>query len=334
MGIRRGWVIGVGWLLLGGPAWAGDLLVTHQSGDSVWRLSAQHGARSGEFRTGDSPHELAVSPDRHYAVASNYGGVRSGNTLSVLDLRGGKPTRTIDLGVHSAPHGLAFLPDGRLLVTTEGSASLLMVDVEQLRVDRAIPLGDGIGHMVVLSPDGASAYVTKIARGTVSRVDLKSGVVQQERAAGKGAEGLALRPGAQELWIANRDENTITVHDPRTLVVKRRMSSRGFPLRIAFSADGKQAFVINASAGELLVLDAGTKLPLARVALGRAGLPDLDTALGRGIFPLSIALDPQRPRAYVTLSGADRIAVIDTESWKVIDYWVTGREPGDIVWIP
>ena len=334
MGKLRGWMIGACWLWLAGSATAGDLLVTHQAGDSVWRVSAQQGGRSGEFRTGDSPHELAVSPDGHFAVASNYGGVRSGNTLSVLDLRGGKPTRTIDQGVHNAPHGLAFLSDGRLLVTTEGSASLLIVDIDASHIDRVIPLGDGIGHMVVLSADGESAYVTKIARGTVSRVDLKTGVVQQERAAGKGAEGLAMRPGAQALWVANRDENTITVHDPRTLVVKRRMTSRGFPLRIAFDDEGKRAFVINATAAELLVLDAGTKLPLARVPLGRAGLPDLDTALGRGVLPLSIALDPKRPRAYITLSGADRIAVVDTESWKVIDYWVTGREPGDVVWIP
>ena len=60
-----------------------------------------------------------MAPDGRTAVVTNYGGSQSGNTLSVLDLVGGKPTRTIDLGQHSATHGIRFLPDGRrVLVTT------------------------------------------------------------------------------------------------------------------------------------------------------------------------------------------------------------------------
>ena len=31
--------------------------------------------------------------------------------------------------------------------------------------------------------------------------------------------------------------------------------------------------------------------------------------------------------AYAAISGSDRVAVIDTQSWKVIDQWATGREP-------
>lgn len=317
-----------------GTASAADLLVSNQAGDSVWRLSAQNGRQHGEFRTGDSPHEIAVSPDGKRAVVSNYGGVRSGNTLSVLDLRGGKATTSIDLGLHSAPHGLQFLSNDEVVVTTEGSGNLLVVNVDEGRVERVIPIGDGTGHMVVLSEDGRYAYVTKIAKGTISRIDLKLGTVLQERVAGKGAEGLALRPDAAELWVANRDEGTITVHDPITLVVKRRMSSRGFPLRIAFSEDGKRAFVVNSGASELLVIDTGTRLPLARVPLARAGLPILDTALGRGALPINIAVDPRQPRAYIAVSGVDRIAVVDTEKWQVVDYWVTGREPGGVVLVP
>ena len=41
-----------------------------------------------------------MAPDGRTAVVTNYGGSQSGNTLSVLDLVGGKPTRTIDLGYY------------------------------------------------------------------------------------------------------------------------------------------------------------------------------------------------------------------------------------------
>ena len=128
---------------------AAELLVGNKSADTVWRLSLRDGRRTGEYRTGEAPHEIAVAPDGRTAVVTNYGGSQSGNTLSVLDLVGGKPTRTIDLGQHSATHGIRFLPDGRrVLVTTEATASLVVVDVASGEVERTLDVGAGTGHMV------------------------------------------------------------------------------------------------------------------------------------------------------------------------------------------
>lgn len=307
---------------------AAELLVGNKSADTVWRLSLRDGRRIGEFRTGDAPHEIAVAPDGKRAVVANYGGAKSGNTLSVLDLVGGRPTRSIDLGQHSAPHGVRFLGDGRrVLVTTEASASLLVVDVEAGEVERAIDVGGGTGHMVALSPDGQVAYLTKIQAGTLSRIDLQTGMKTLERPAGRGAEGVAVRPDGAEVWVTNREDGTITVHDPRTLVVKRRMSSKGFPIRVAFSADGRQAFVTNARAATLSVFDTRTRVPVATVPLSREDMAYQSTMLGNAALPIGVAVAADRPRAYVAISGGDRIAVIDTQRWQVIDYWVTGREP-------
>ncbi|MET0580857.1 MAG: hypothetical protein ABWZ08_02665, partial [Pseudoxanthomonas sp.] len=125
--------------IVAGRARADELLVGNKSGDSVWRLSLQDGRKTGEFRTGKAPHEIAVASSGRFALVSNYGRETSGNTLSVLDLVSGKPTRSIDLGEHGAPHGLRLLPgDRRALVTTEGSASLLMVDIGRGVVERVI----------------------------------------------------------------------------------------------------------------------------------------------------------------------------------------------------
>lgn len=314
-------------------AWAVDLLVSNQSADTVWRLSTGDGSRRGEHRTGDSPHQLAFDAKRRIAVASNYGSLQAGNSLSLLDLDGGTPTRSLDLGSHVAPHDVRFLPDGDLLVTAEGSASLLRVDPHDGDIRQVFDIGDGIGHMLEVDPAGRVAWVTKIAKGTLTRIDLVTGR-KSEHAAGRGAEGLALRPDGSELWVANRDEGTITVHDPATLAVRRRMSSRGFPLRVAFSDDGRHAFVINARIAELQVFDASTKLPIARVPLNSRKLPLQETALGPGVWPLGLAVDSPRSRIYVAISGADRIAVIDMRNWEVIDYWVTGREPGALLLVP
>ncbi|MEL1264936.1 YncE family protein [Pseudoxanthomonas putridarboris] len=317
------------------PAQAAELLVGNKSADTVWRLSLKDGRRIGEFRTGEAPHEIAVSPDGRVAVVANYGGMQSGNTLSVLDLVDGKPTRHIDLGQHSAPHGLRFLSDGRRVVaTTEASASLLVVDIVAAQVEKAIEVGGGTGHMVALSPDERFAYVTKIAAGTLSRIDLATGAKTHERPAGKGAEGVAVRPDGAEIWVTNREDGTVTVHDPKTLAVRRRMSSKGFPIRVVFDADGRRAFVTNARDATLAVFDARTKLPVATVSLPREGMEYQATMLGHAALPIGVAVAADRPRAYVAISGGDRIAVVDTDRWQVVDYWVTGREPDALGIVP
>lgn len=317
-----------GWVAAPSATRAAELLVGNKSADTVWRLSLRDGRRIGEFRTGEAPHEIAVAPDRRIAVVTNYGDAKSGSSLSVLDLVGGTPTRTIDLGQHGAPHGLRFLPDGRrVVVTTEASGSLLVVEVASGSIERVIEVGGGTGHMVAVSADGKVAYLTKIQSGTLSRIDLLTGTKTVERAAGKGAEGVAVRPDGLEVWVTNREDGTVTVHDPRTLAIKRRMSSKGFPIRVVFSADGTLAFVTNARAATLSVFDARTKVPVATVSLSRDDMAYQPTMLGHAALPIGVVPAADRPRAYVAISGGDRVAVIDTERWQVIDYWVTGREP-------
>jgi DNA-binding beta-propeller fold protein YncE len=311
-----------------GRAHADELLVGNKSADSVWRLSARDGRKIGEFRTGKAPHEIAVAGNGRFALVSNYGRETSGNTLSVLDLVGGKPTRSIDLGEHGAPHGLRLLPgDERALVTTEGSASLLVVNVGRGVVERVIDVGAGTGHMVALSPDARTAYVTKINAGTLSRIDLASGLKAQERVAGKGAEGVAVSPDGKEVWVTNRQEGSITVHDPATLAIRRRMSSKGIPIRVVFTADGRHALVINATSASVAVFDARNKLRVATIELTEPGVIYNQSMLGGTAMPIGTVVDPVRQRAYVAISGGDRIAVIDIRNWKVVEHWSAGREP-------
>lgn len=317
------------------PAGAAELLVGNKSADTVWRLSLEDGRKLGEFASGQAPHEIVVSPDGATALVANYGGPTPGHTLSVLDLRGGAAPRVLDLGRHGRPHGLRFLPNGReAVVTTEASAHLLRVDLASGKLLAEIPMGEGRGHMVAVSADGKFAYVSKIDRGTISRVDLSTGAKLAEVEAGAGAEGIAVRPGADEVWVSNRAAGTVTVHDARTLQVLATLPSAGFPIRVVFTADGRQALVSNARAGTLAVFDAAKRKPLATVALTRAGVDYRDTLLGRAALPIGVIADPKRPRVYVAISGGDEVVVIDRKRWKAIAHWTTGREPDALAIAP
>ena len=67
----RAVALGVGIVLacLGASATqAAELMVGNKSADTVWRLSLRDGRKTGEYRTGEAPHEIAVAPDGRTAV--------------------------------------------------------------------------------------------------------------------------------------------------------------------------------------------------------------------------------------------------------------------------
>ncbi len=316
-------------LLLSFPAAAfaqGTLLVGNKSDDTVWRLSLEDGRRLAEFASGGGPHEIAVSPDGGTAVVTDYGQQQPGHSLTVLDLAGSSVPRSIDLGEHRRPHGLRFLPGGDVLVTTEQSHALLRVDLTSGAVAQAIDIGGGVGHMVAVARDGSAAYVSKIAAGTVLRVDPHTGQVTHEVEAGEGAEGIEVAPDGS-VWVTNRGADTVTVHDPHTLARLATLESSGFPIRVVFTPDGRHALVTNAKAATMSVFDAAMRTPVATVPLRPEGAESGQSMLGEGPMPIGVIADPARPRVYVAISGGDRIAVVDTAQWRVLEYWRTGRQP-------
>ena len=63
----------------------------------------------GRVPTGESPHEVAVSPDGKLAFVANYGAQTPGQTISIIDLAARKEQRRLDLGSLRRPHGIFFV---------------------------------------------------------------------------------------------------------------------------------------------------------------------------------------------------------------------------------
>ena len=304
------------------------LLVGNKSGHTLWALDLATGERRASFETGIGPHEVEVSPDRRFAVVSNYGArAAPGNSLTVLDWPAGKVARVVDLGEDTRPHGMAFLPDGRLAVTTEGSNRLLVVDIEQGEILQRIGVGEGVAHMVAVSAGGRLAWVTNISEGTLEKIDLPAGKVLGVVQTGGGAEGVAVAANGREVWVTNRAEDTVSVVDADTMETLARLESPGFPIRVALTPDGRHALVTNARAATVSVFSVAAH---TRVETIRIAVPDVEyqeTLLGRAALPIGIVVHPDGTRAFVAVSGGDEVAVIDTRDWSVLARWATGREP-------
>jgi YVTN family beta-propeller protein len=287
---------------------------------------------------GEGPHEVAVSPDGALAVASNYGVADApGSTLSVIDVAARETVRTIDLGEHTRPHGVAWLPQGReVLVTAEGSGHLLCVDPRSASITCTIATDQDVSHMVVVTPKGDRAFVANIGSGTVTAIDVAGRRVLGQIVTGEGAEGIDVTPDGLELWVTNRAADTVSVVDVETLGVVHELGSASFPIRAKVTPDGATVLVTNARSSTVSVIDRETRQIRATVEMELAASDlrgRLMTGFGSSSVPIGLVVDPEGTRAFVAHANADVITVLDLSTLEPRGQLRAGREPDGMAWV-
>jgi YVTN family beta-propeller protein len=139
---------------------------------------------------------------------------------------------------------------------------------------------------------------------------------------GRGPEGFDLSPDGKEIWTAHSGDGQISVIDVATKkVVQTINAGASRPNRLKFTPDGKLVLVseLGGAGGGLVVLDAGTRAVKQRLKLGGAS---------------GILIPPDGSRAYIALTGANAVAVIDLKELKEIDRLKTGPGPDGMAWLP
>ena len=146
---------------------------------------------------------------------------RPGRHLVVIDVEAASIRSRIDLGPESRPHSIAFLKDDRHVLTTmERSEAIVLVDVIDGEVRKRWPTGGADSHMLRLAPDDTRAYVAaRGGRGTLSVIWLDEERPPVVIETGEGAEGIAVSTSGDEIWVANRGSETVSVVSADTLDV-------------------------------------------------------------------------------------------------------------------
>lgn len=330
------------------------LVVLDKSAASASLLDPTTGEEHARLPVGVGPHEAATAGDGRTVVVTDYGTQKPGNTLTVIDAVDAKVVRTIELvrEVPAAdgegapevqrflrPHGVLFLDDDHVVVTSEAARKLIVVDVREGVVEDAIDTKAQISHMVALSPDKTRAYVANIGSGSVSVIDLDArehvGVV----ATGEGAEGIAVHKTG-EVWVANRAANTISIVDPESLEEIAEFECGAFPIRVTFTTDGSHALVSCAQAGTLEAWHVERRELAHEVAMDEAPIEDTTgDRLFAGAFdgspvPVGVLVEPNGHFAFVANTQADIVTVVDLREWKIARRLKAGPQPDGMAWVP
>jgi len=320
---------------------AGVLIVLNKSDDNAYIIDRETGQRLATVPTGFQPHEVAISPDGRTAVVTNYGTRNEpGNSLTVIDVAQAEQVKEIYLYEYTMPHGIQFLDDSRVIVTTEGNQTVVIVNLESEEIEHVFMTEQQISHMVAVTPDGQRAFVPNIGSGTVTVLDLESGMIEAHIRTGEGAEGVAIAPDGSEVWVTNRGADLVSIIDAQTLDVIFELPSPEFPIRAAFSPDGQHVVVTNARSGDITVFDAEERLRVGVIRLDEIDelVADEDRYFVEEFegspIPIGVVIGPDNRTAYVANTAADVVAVVDIISLQVLDFYRTGAEPDGIAWTP
>jgi DNA-binding beta-propeller fold protein YncE len=316
---------------------AGLLVVANQEGASATVLDAATLKPVATLPVGVGPHEVAISPDGRWAVVTNYGNQTVvGQTLSVIDLAAETPSvvRTIDLGEYHRPHGVAFVQAGmKLVVTSETSQRLVLVDFISGRVDTTLATNARGSHMVTVQRDGRRAWTSNITDGSVTEFDIDARATKRTFPVAPQVEGISATPGGVQVWVGSNSAKTVTVIDGATAKTLGTVTGFGMPYRVGSSRTGRVVLVSDPDSNRVLIFDTGTRKELARINLGSEKGVGTPTG-GKNAGPEGITFDPIADLAYVTLHATNQVVAIDLGTRKVIGFGAVGAGPDGVAFSP
>ena len=294
------------------PGVAGTLLVGNKGENTLSFIDLASGRELGRAATGRMPHEIAISPDGRQAAVVSYGE----RSIDIFDVATRAKLRTIDLSPNEGPHGIFWLPDGRILATTERSRSLTVVDTARGDRVSAIATGQEGTHMVAVTPDARRAFTANIPAGTVSVLDLEAGTKLADIAVGGRPEGIALTPDGRTLWVGDLEGARVQAFDAESHARLAEVRTGPVPIRVLASPDGRWIVTSNLGCGCLTVID----------ARARAAVRTIEVSGSEEAGQVTILFSADGRRLYAAETGRNQVAEIDLDSGRVLRRLAAGAQ--------
>ena len=215
------------------------------------------------------------------------------------------------LGIDGAPGDVAIDAAGAIATAATDGTSATIVTLDPWSVHRYddVPFGDEVafdartGALFVTNRelDGAGALTRIAADGTVA-----------QRVLGLTAEGIAIDPERQRVYVANVNDGTVSIVDARSMVELRRIRVVDRVFSLALSGDRSRLFAVSnqsvdspfAAAGSVVAVDVA------------AADPHVVARSERLAFPIGVVFDGSHDRVFVTDEDTDAIDVLDARTLR------------------
>jgi DNA-binding beta-propeller fold protein YncE len=306
---RRGLLAGAGTALgLASPSGA-DLAVVEKKGGRVGFYTAV-GEKVGEVKVGAFPHEGFLTADARTLYVSDNGVLwmteegDGGNTISVVDTRTMKRTRTLDLGKYRRPHGLGFdARRGVLYSTTELPDGLVAVSVKSGSVLRHYDTKGVNPHMAAFHAASGTVWVSNSDSDSVGVLEPGTGRVEVIEGVARPQGGVFSHDGSV-FYVTSSGGHFLGILSTAGWRMTGKIATRRGPGRVCLTPDGK-TLVYN--------LAEDTGVAFADVATGKeTGHVAFDDR------PLSCTLSRDGKLAYAGLQETDRVAVVSVAERKIV----------------
>ncbi len=206
-------------------------------------------------------HNAVFSPDGSEIWTSQ---VMMPGQVLVLDAKTLETRQTIAVG--DMPAEVTFSPDGKSAFVANGmSNDVTVIDPSTKKVVKTIPVDS---NPVGAWPGADSRlYVDCEKAMTVKAIDIATLTVVQSYNLGF-MPGMARAANANDLWVTNSDDGKV-VFDMTSMDHKMGETTTGPGAHgLAFSADGKLAFVTNQADASLTILNVATQKVTGTVKVG------------------------------------------------------------------
>jgi YVTN family beta-propeller protein len=299
---------------------------------------AKPGASNGfrllrRLKLGQNPHQIAFSPDGHWAYVAIAGDDRIARVdVASLTEAGAMPVADAPLGVHALatddllitrfggetierrrwgvsdplttlPTGIGTslfsgtLPDGSLLASVERNNTLLRFARDSLAPIASFTTG-ARPFPPAATADGRLAFVPNYDDASVSVIDLWNGTVRATVAVGAKPSGGTVLPGDGEYAVAVRGENRIAfINTASKQVVGSLADGIGqSPFSVVLAPNGRLAFVNNTASHGVSVIALPEKRVIARIPTGE--------------IPIVMAVHPSGETLWVSCEGTHELDII------------------------
>ncbi len=130
--------------------------------------------------------------------------------------------------------------------------------------------------------------------------------------------------------VVNTSETTNMAHfiDTETYEIVANVLVDQRPRFAEFTRDGKHLYVSAEIGGTVSVIDTATKEIVHKITFEVPGVPP------EALQPVGVRVTGDGSKVYVALGPANRVAVVDGETWEVLDYLLVGQRVWQLAFTP